>query len=58
MSLRFRVVVAIAVLLFTASVVGTALAGWQANRALRDELVAAMAGGRQTVEGALGSLAR
>ncbi len=58
MSLRLRVVVAIAVLLLTGSIVGTALAGWQANQVLREELAAALAGGRQTVEGAYGSLAR
>jgi two-component system sensor histidine kinase UhpB len=58
MSLRVRVVVAIAVLLLTASIVGTALAGWQANQVLREELVAALAGGRQTVAGAYGSLVR
>jgi two-component system sensor histidine kinase UhpB len=58
MSLRLRVVFAVALLLLTASIVGTALAGWQANQALREELVAALAGGRQTVDGAYGSLAR
>ena len=58
MSLRLRVVAAIAVLLLSASVVGTALAGWQANQVLREELVAALAGGRQTVTGAFESLAR
>jgi two-component system, NarL family, sensor histidine kinase UhpB len=53
MSLRLRVVAAIALVLLTASVVGTALAGWQARLVLREELVAALAGGRQTVDGAL-----
>jgi two-component system sensor histidine kinase UhpB len=58
MSLRFRVVAAIAVLLLTGSVVGTALAGWQANQVLREELAAALAGGRQAVAGAYASLPR
>jgi len=58
MSLRLRVVVAIALLLLSASVVGTALAGWQANKGLRDELVAALAGGSQTVRGAYATLGR
>lgn len=58
MSLRLRVVVAIAVLLLSGSIVGTALAGWQAKQVLREELVAAMAGGEQTVASALASLAR
>lgn len=58
MSLRLRVVAAVALLLLTASIVGMALAGWQANQALREELAAAMAGGRQTVAGAFESLPR
>ena len=58
MSLRLRVVAAIAVLLLSASIVGTALAGWQASQVLREELAAALAGGRQTVAGALDSLVR
>jgi len=58
MSLRLRVVVAIAVLLLSGSIVGTALAGWQAKQVLREELAAALAGGRQTVTGAFASLAR
>ena len=58
MSLRLRVVAAIAVLLLSASIVGMALAGWQANQVLREELAAALAGGRQTVAGAFASLAR
>jgi two-component system sensor histidine kinase UhpB len=56
MSLRLRVVAAIALVLLTASVVGTALAGWQARLVLREELVAALAGGRQTLTGALETL--
>ena len=58
MSLRSRVVAAIAVLLLTGSVVGVALAGWQANQVLREELVAALNGGRMTVAAAFQSLAR
>ena len=56
--MRLRVVLAIAVLLLTGSVVGVALAGWQANKVLREELAAAMAGGRLTVAGAYESLPR
>jgi two-component system sensor histidine kinase UhpB len=58
MSLRLRVVLAIAVLLLSGSVIGVALAGWQANKVLAEELTAAMAGGRLTVAGAYVSLAR
>jgi two-component system sensor histidine kinase UhpB len=58
MSLRLRIVVAITLLLLTGSIVGTALAGWQATQVLREELAAALSGGRQTVAGALESLAR
>jgi two-component system sensor histidine kinase UhpB len=58
MSLRLRVVAAIAVLLLSGSIVGTALAGWQAKQVLREELAAALAGGEQTVAGAFASLAR
>jgi two-component system sensor histidine kinase UhpB len=58
MSLRTRVVAAIAVLLFTGSLVGVALAGWQAKQVLREELAAALSGGRLTVTGAFDSLGR
>ncbi|HEY7851467.1 MAG TPA: sensor histidine kinase [Caulobacteraceae bacterium] len=58
MSLRLRVVLAIAVLLLTGSVVGVALAGWRANEVLAEELTAAMAGGRLTVGGTFESLSR
>jgi two-component system sensor histidine kinase UhpB len=58
MSLRLRVVAAIAVLLLSGSIVGTALAGWQAKQVLHEELAAALAGGQQTVAGAFASLAR
>ena len=58
MSLRLRVVAAIAALLLTGSVVGVALAGWQANKVLQEELDAALAGGRLTVAGVFQSLPR
>jgi two-component system sensor histidine kinase UhpB len=58
MSLRLRVVTAIAVLLLSGSIVGTALAGWQAKQVLREELSAALSGGGQTVAGAFSSLGR
>ncbi|HEY1447910.1 MAG TPA: histidine kinase [Caulobacteraceae bacterium] len=58
MSIRSRVVAAIAALLLTGSVVGVALAGWQANKVLREELDAALAGGRLTVAGVFQSLPR
>ena len=58
MSLRVRVVLAIALVLLSGSVIGTALAGWQAKQVLREELVAALAGGRLTVSGAFESLVR
>jgi two-component system sensor histidine kinase UhpB len=58
MSLRTRVVAAIAVLLLTGSIIGVALAGWQAKQVLREELAAALSGGRLTVTGALDTLAR
>ena len=58
MSLRVRVVVAIALVLLFGSVVGTAVAGWQAKQALREELAAALAGGRQTVQSAFEDLPR
>ena len=40
------------------AVVGTAVAGWQAKQVLREELVAALAGGRQTLSGAFETLPR
>lgn len=58
MSLRLRVVAAIIVLLLTGSVVGVALAGWQASQVLDEELAAAIAGARQSVAGSFASLAR
>ncbi|HEY2177330.1 MAG TPA: sensor histidine kinase [Caulobacteraceae bacterium] len=58
MSLRLRVVLAIAVLILTGSVIGVVVAGWQAEKVLREELAAALDGGRLTVGGAFQSLAR
>src|SRR5436309_15798159 len=58
MSLRLRVVLAVALLLLSGSIVGTGLAGWQAGKGLHEELVAALAGGRQTVAGGYEMLAR
>jgi two-component system sensor histidine kinase UhpB len=58
MSLRVRVVIAIALLFLTGSAVGVALAGWQANKVLSEEMYAAMASGRITVESAFEALPR
>ncbi|MGH7011273.1 MAG: HAMP domain-containing sensor histidine kinase, partial [Caulobacteraceae bacterium] len=58
MSLRARVVVAVAMILFASAAVGVALAGWQARKDLRSELTAALMGGRQTVETAYVALPR
>jgi two-component system sensor histidine kinase UhpB len=58
MSLRVRVVVAIALVLFFSSAVGTALAGWQARQSLREELAQALIGGRQTVQSVFEDLPR
>jgi len=58
MSLRLRIVLAVALLFLTGSVVGAALGVWQAGAVLREELYAAMAGGRLTAAGALQSLPR
>lgn len=58
MSLRTRVLVAIALVLLFGSVTGVGLAGWQAKRALREELAAALAGARQTVASAYEDLPR
>jgi two-component system sensor histidine kinase UhpB len=52
MSLRLRVLAAIALVLLLAVTAGTALAGLEARRSLRAELTAAVAGGRQTVNSA------
>ena len=53
MSLRLRTVLAIALVLAIGSLAGLAVAGWQAKQTLREELGAALAGGRQSVGGAL-----
>jgi two-component system sensor histidine kinase UhpB len=58
MSLRLRIVLAVALLFLTGSAVGAALGVWQADRVLREELYAAMAGGRLTAAGALQNLSR
>jgi two-component system sensor histidine kinase UhpB len=58
MSLRLRVVLAIALVLIASSAVGAALAGWQAKQVLHEELTAALAGGRQTAAGAFEDLPR
>ncbi|MEO8927548.1 MAG: HAMP domain-containing protein, partial [Caulobacteraceae bacterium] len=58
MSLRVRVVVAIALVLLLGSMAGLAAAGWQARSALQEELAAALTGGRQTVASAFEDLPR
>ncbi|HZZ34916.1 MAG TPA: histidine kinase [Caulobacteraceae bacterium] len=49
MSLRLRVLLALVLVLLTSSAVGAGLAGWRARQTLREELAAAMSGGRQAV---------
>jgi len=44
--------------LLLGSVAGVGMAGWQARRALREELAAALTGGRQTVASAFEDLPR
>lgn len=58
MSLRVRVVASIVFVLLLGSVAGLGMAGWQAKRALREELAAALVGGRQTVASAFEDLPR
>jgi two-component system sensor histidine kinase UhpB len=58
MSLRTRVVIAIALVLLMGSMAGVGLTGWQAKGALRQELAAALAGARQTVASAYEDLPR
>jgi two-component system sensor histidine kinase UhpB len=53
MSLRLRVLTAIALVVVLGAAGGAVFAGWLARQTLRDELEAAMVGGRQTVERAL-----
>jgi two-component system sensor histidine kinase UhpB len=58
MSLRFRVVLAIVLVLLAGSAIGFALAGWQARLALREELSAALSSGRQGIARAFEDLPR
>jgi len=58
MSLRVRVVAAIALVLLLGAVAGVGVAGWQARQALHEELAAALTGGRQTVASAFEDLPR
>ena len=58
MSLRLRVLTAIACVLLLGAAVGGVFALWDAKRTLRDELAAAMLGGRQTVDSAFEDLPR
>lgn len=58
LSLRARVLVAIALVLGAAAVTGVLFASWHARQSLHEELVAALAGGRQTVASAVGDLPR
>jgi len=58
MSLRARIVAAIAAVLLVSAILGAGLAGWRAKQALREELAAALTGGRQTVESAYEDLPR
>ncbi len=58
MSLRLRVLTAIAAVLLLGAAVGTGFGLWDMRRALREELTAAMVGGRQTVASAFEDLPR
>ncbi len=58
MSLRSRVVAAVALVLFVSAAVGVALAGWQAKLDLQEEFTAALLGGRQTAQSAFENLPR
>ncbi len=58
MSLRARVVVAVALVFFASAAFGLAMAGWQAKRDLAEEFTAALLGGRLTVASAFDSLPR
>jgi two-component system sensor histidine kinase UhpB len=53
MSLRLRTVLAIALVLVIGSLAGLAVSGLQARQTLREELMAALIGGQQSVAGAL-----
>src|SRR4051812_36062077 len=50
LSLRLRVLTAIAMVVALGAAGGTAFAGWLARQTLRDELQAAMAGGAQRIQ--------
>lgn len=56
MSLRLRVLVAIALVLAPGAGGGAVFAGWLARQTVRAELVAALVGGRQTVDRAIEAL--
>jgi len=58
MSLRFRIVAAIVLVLVSGSALGLALAGWQARQWLRGELVSAQASGELAVRRAYADLPR
>ncbi|HEY7900954.1 MAG TPA: sensor histidine kinase [Caulobacteraceae bacterium] len=58
MSLRARVVIAIALLFLSGAAIGVALAGWRADKVLHEELVTALAGGRVTAEATFDGLAQ
>jgi len=58
MSLRARIVAAIALVLLVSALAGAGLAAWRTQQALREELSAAMTGARQTVAGAFEDLPR
>ena len=58
MSLRARVIAAIAAVLLISVWLGALFAGYEARRSLQDELSAGLAGARQTVSGAFEDLPR
>ena len=58
MSLRLRVLTAIALVLLLGAGLGLALSTWDARRVLHEELQAALLGGRQTVQSAFEDLPR
>lgn len=58
MSLRLRVLIAIALVLLLGALAGVGFSTWDARRALREELQAALLGGRQTVASAFEDLPR
>jgi two-component system sensor histidine kinase UhpB len=57
-SLRVRVLAAIALVVVLGALAGVVFAGWLARQTLRDELTAALVGGRQTVQRGLDALPR